>query len=49
MTARERILMIRLAQKLEKHPAFAKALGVEATGAGKNQKAEPNREGLADA
>ena len=39
MTARERILMIRLAEKLEKQPAFAKALGVEAASAGKAQAA----------
>lgn len=49
MTARERILMIRLTQKLEKYPAFAKALGVEAAGARKHQKAESGRKDLADA
>lgn len=37
LTTRERILMIRLMEKLEKHPSYAKALGIEATGAVKNQ------------
>lgn len=32
MSAKERILMIRLMEKLEKHPAYAKVLGIEATG-----------------
>ena len=38
MTVRKRILMIRLMEKLEKHPAYARALGIEATGAMENQK-----------
>ena len=38
MTARERILMLRLMEKLERHPGYARALGVEATGAAENQK-----------
>lgn len=49
MTTKERILMIRLAQKLESRPAFAKALGIEATGAVNNQKKQISRKGLADA
>lgn len=33
MSVRERILAIRLLEKLEKHPSYANALGVEASGA----------------
>ena len=33
MTAKERILTIRLLEKAEKYPNYAKALGVEASGA----------------
>ena len=47
LTTRERILMIRLVEKLKRNPAFAKALGVEATGAVKNQKIEADPKGLA--
>ena len=47
LTARERILMIRLMEKLEKHPTYAKTLGIEATGAVKNQKMESDPKGLA--
>ena len=47
LTARERILMIRLVEKLQRHPTFAKALGVEATGAVNNQKMESDPKGLA--
>ena len=47
MTTRERILMIRLVEKLERNPTFAKTLGVEATGAVKNQKIEADPKGLA--
>ena len=32
MRTRERILMIRLMEKLKKYPTYAKALGIEATG-----------------
>ena len=46
MTTKERILMIRLVEKLERHPTFGKALGIEATGALKNQKAESAPKGL---
>ena len=46
MTARERILMIRLMVKLEKYPTYAKTLGIEATGAENNQNIESDRKGL---
>ena len=47
LTARERVLMIRLMEKLEKHPTYAKTLGIEATGAVNNQKMESDPKGLA--
>ena len=31
MSVKERILMLRLMEKLQKHPDFAKTLGIEAT------------------
>ena len=46
LTARERILMIRLMEKLEKHPTYAKALGIEATSAVNNQNIESDPKGL---
>ena len=46
MTAKERILMIRLMEKLEKHPAYAKALGIEAAGAQEYQNIESDPMGL---
>ena len=46
MTARERILIIRLMEKLEKHPTYAKTLGIEATGAVNNQNMESDPKGL---
>ena len=46
MTVRKRILMIRLIEKLEKHPAYARALGIEATGAIRNQNRESDPKGL---
>ncbi|MBQ1170364.1 MAG: hypothetical protein IIX49_05985 [Oscillospiraceae bacterium] len=49
MTARERILIIRLMEKLEKHPAYAKTLGIEATGAVNNQNMESDLQGLTSA
>lgn len=49
MCTRERILMIRLMEKLQKHPAYAKALGVEATSVANNQNMGSVPEGLADA
>ena len=36
LTAKYRILALRLMQKLEKDPAYAKTLGIEATGAGRH-------------
>lgn len=49
LSTRERILMIRLMEKLQKHPAYAKALGVEATSVANNQNMGSVPEGLADA
>ena len=48
MRVRERILMLRLMEKLQKHPGFARALGIEANGVAKypNSKTEPK--GLTD-
>ena len=46
MTVRQRILMIRLMEKLEKHPAYAKALGIEATGAEQHQNIRSDPKGL---
>ena len=49
MTTRERILMIRLMQKIEKHPKYAMLLGIEATGVVRNQNRKSNNTGLAGA
>ena len=38
MGTKERILMIRLMEKLEKNPSCAKALGIEASSAADDQK-----------
>ena len=46
MTARERVLMIRLVEKLEEHPMYAKALGSGAAGAVNNQSMESDPKGL---
>ena len=46
MTTRERILMIRLMEKLEQHPTYAKTLGIEATSAVNNQNMELDPKGL---
>ena len=46
MSARERILMIRLMEKLEKHPTYAMLLGIEATGASYNQNRINDPKGL---
>lgn len=40
MHARERILTIRLMEKVEKHPAYAKILGIEIAGARNDQNEE---------
>lgn len=37
LTTRQRILMIRLMEKLEKKPSYAKALIVQTTGVSKNR------------
>ena len=49
LTARERILMIRLMEKLEKHPTYAMLLGIEATGKAVNQNMESDPKGLTSA
>ena len=49
LTARERVLMIRLMEKLEKHPTYAMLLGIEATGALKNQNRKSDPKGLTSA
>lgn len=49
MTARERILMIRLMEKIEKHPTYAKTLGIEATSAVNSQNTESDPKGLTSA
>ena len=43
MSVKERILMLRLMEKLHKHPDFAKTLGIEATSVmhDTNQKIDP--------
>ena len=46
MTVKERILMIRLMEKLEKNPAYATLLGIEVTGAKENQNVGSDPEGL---
>jgi len=46
LTARERILMLRLMEKVEKYPAFAKTLGIEATGAKNNQNIKSDSKGF---
>jgi len=46
LNARERILTIRLMEKLEEKPAYAKALGVEATGAVGTQNTKNDPKGL---
>ena len=46
MSTRERILMIRLMEKIEEHPTYAKTLGLEAAGAVNNQNKESDPKGL---
>ncbi len=41
--------MIRLMEKLEKHPTYAKTLGIEATGALNNQNRKKDPKGLTNA
>ena len=49
LNPRERIRAIRLTEKLEKHPTYAKALGIEAAGAAKNENTETAPKGLTNA
>ena len=49
LTARQRILTIRLMEKLEKHPSFARSLGIEAIGGAKDQNQKPDPRGLTGA
>ena len=49
LSARERILMIRLMEKLEKHPAYAILLGIEATGKAVDQNRKNDPKGLTSA
>ena len=46
MSVKERILTIRLMEKLEIYPIYAKTLGIEATGAVNNQNIESDQKGL---
>ena len=47
MNTRERILMIRLMKKLEKNPAYAKTLGVEASSVVHDPNQKTEAKGLA--
>ena len=49
MSVRERILMLRLMEKLQKHPAYATLLGVEAPGVANHPNKKTDPEGLAGA
>ena len=49
MSVKERVLMLRLTEKLEKHPTYAKTLGIEATGAVNNPNRKNNPKGLTGA
>jgi len=46
LTARERVLMIRLMEKLEKHPTYAMLLGIEATDLEDDQNMKSDPKGL---
>jgi len=46
LTARERVLMIRLMEKLEKHPTYATLLGIEATDLEDDQNMKSDPKGL---
>lgn len=46
--AKERILMLRLIEKLQKHPDFAKALGIEANGVAKKPDIRTKPKGFTD-
>ena len=47
MSKRERILMIRLMEKLQKHPEYALQHGVESAGAANDQNPESDPKGRA--
>ena len=49
MTVKQRILTIRLMEKLEDHPAYAEALGIEAAGGAREQNMESDPRGLTEA
>jgi len=49
LTARERVLMIRLMEKLEKHPTYAMLLGIEATDLADDQNRNKDPKGLTSA
>ena len=49
LTARERVLMIRLMEKLEKHPTYAVLLGIEAADLEDDQNMESDPKGLTSA
>ena len=46
MSVRERMILIRLMEKLDKHPAYAMLLGIEVTGAFRDQNEKNNPKGL---
>ena len=48
MRVKERVLMLRLMEKLQKHPDFAARLGVEDIGVVRRPITKPNPQGLAD-
>ncbi|MBQ5865106.1 MAG: hypothetical protein IIW56_00310 [Oscillospiraceae bacterium] len=47
MRAKERVLMLRLMEKLQKHPDFAKTLGIEATSVMHDPDQKIDQKGLA--
>ena len=48
MRAKERVLMLRLMEKLQKHPDFAARLGVETNGVAKHPNTKNEPQGLTD-
>ena len=48
MRAKERVLMLRLMEKLQKHPEFAARLGVETNGVAKRPNTKNEPQGLTD-
>ena len=49
MRVKERILMLRLMEKLQSHPVFAKALGIEVNSAEAHPNTESEPKGLMEA